>query len=180
LNYLFETSKAKRLRITLKDENNLLISLPAGLSRKKAMIFIESKKTWIEKQRAKYISDIRFTRSLIQENDFSDREEQKKILIKRAEFLAEKYGFKFNRITIRNQKTRWGSCSSKKNINLNINLARLPQYLMDYVILHELTHLIVRDHNRKFWSRLEKFYPDAAFTRKQFKKINLNYLRSFK
>ena len=63
---------------------------------------------------------------------------RREILIKRLDKLAEKHGLKYNRVFVRNQKTRWGSCSSKNNISLNAKLVKLPEKLMDYIILHEL------------------------------------------
>lgn len=70
--------------------------------------------------------------------------------------LASKYGFSYNRIAIKHNKTNWGSCSSKHNINLNMTLMLLPEYLRDYVILHELSHLKVFNHGAPFHKLLDK------------------------
>jgi len=78
-------------------------------------------------------------------------------------------------IKIKSQKTLWGSCSSKNNINLNINLIKLDQELIDYVILHELTHLNIKNHSKKFWQELEKLEPEAIILDKKLKNYNLNY-----
>jgi predicted metal-dependent hydrolase len=77
-------------------------------------------------------------------------------LIKRIYELAAIHGFHYNGISIRTQKTLWGSCTAKNHINLNLRLAWLPQELMDYVILHELTHTRIKNHSRTFWNDLEK------------------------
>lgn len=74
----------------------------------------------------------------------------------RIKELAEQFGYRFSKITIRCQKTRWGSCSASNNINLNIQLARLPEHLCDYVLLHELAHTKVKNHSAEFWKELDK------------------------
>ena len=74
--------------------------------------------------------------------------------------LAKRYGFSPARISIRNQKTRWGSCSNSGTISLNWRLVQVPAYVRDYVILHELAHLEHLDHSPKFWGRLAKLCPN--------------------
>lgn len=74
----------------------------------------------------------------------------------RTSELASKYGFSYNRVAIKHNKSNWGSCSSKHNINLNMTLMLLPEYLRDYVILHELSHLQVFNHGASFHKLLDK------------------------
>lgn len=83
------------------------------------------------------------------------RKEAKEYLPKRVEQLAKKHNFSFNRITVQNSKTRWGSCSVENNINLSLHLMRLPDYLIDYVILHELVHTKIKNHSKEFWQLLD-------------------------
>jgi len=99
------------------------------------------------------------------------RWEAKIYLPKRIKELADKHGFKYQDISIKNTKTRWGSCSSANNINLNLHLMRVPEHLIDYVLLHELAHTVVKNHGEKFWLLLEQVYPNA---RKADKEMN-NY-----
>jgi predicted metal-dependent hydrolase len=73
------------------------------------------------------------------------------------EELAKIHSIKYTRASIRNQKTKWGSCSAKNNISLNINLVRLPDELRDYVILHELVHTRFKNHSKMFWAELDRF-----------------------
>ena len=81
-------------------------------------------------------------------------------LPKRAEKLAHKHGFKFARVRIKNQKTRWGSCSAKRNINLNMRLMMAPDDAIDYVIIHELCHLRELNHSPAFWALVESYCPE--------------------
>ncbi len=84
------------------------------------------------------------------------RLEAKSFLPGRLAWLAREYGFKFNRVFIKNLKSRWGSCSGKNNINLNLHLMRLPDELIDYVLLHELCHTVEKNHGKDFWALLDK------------------------
>ena len=90
-----------------------------------------------------------------------DRKVDRKILCRRIVELAQQHNFVYNRVSIRKQKTRWGSCSTKNNINLNANLLHLPPELMDYVLLHELVHTRVKNHSKDFWDELETVVPNA-------------------
>ena len=82
------------------------------------------------------------------------RKEAKNYLPDRVMQLADKHNFKINRVSIQNAKTRWGSCSHNNNINLSLHLMRLPDYLIDYVILHELVHTKIKNHSSEFWQLL--------------------------
>jgi len=84
----------------------------------------------------------------------------KKEITKMAEGLAEQYGFTYNRIFIRDQKTKWGTCSSKKNLSFNWRLIRCPRYVIEYLIIHELSHLKVMNHSARFWELVESMCPD--------------------
>ena len=90
------------------------------------------------------------------------REEAKEYLPQRTEQLAAEHGFSYNVVTVKNITSRWGSCSAKNNINLNIHLVRLPQHLSDYVILHELAHTVHKNHGPLFWQTLDKLTNGKA------------------
>ena len=79
-----------------------------------------------------------------------------------ADNLARKYGFSYGMVTVRNNKTRWGSCSGKNRISLNIHMMRLPPHLQEYIILHELSHTVHRHHQKSFWQLLEKLTGGSA------------------
>ncbi len=87
------------------------------------------------------------------------------------ERISRKTGLQYQKITIRDQKTRWGSCSSLKNINLNLKLIFLPPHLVDYVITHELCHTQVLSHSAAFWKLVSEYYPDYKEARKQIRSI---------
>lgn len=120
------------------------------------------------------IRDERIQKSIRKAITEAWRIEAKKILPGRVRELAIKHGFNYSRVYIKNAGTRWGSCSSANNINLNVQLMRLPQHLTDYVILHELAHTIQKNHGKRFWILLEKITGNAKGLDKQLKKYNLN------
>jgi len=90
------------------------------------------------------------------------RKEATEYLPDRVEELAKGMGFGYRDVFIKNMKTRWGSCSKDNNINLNLHLMRLPDYLIDYVILHELVHTEVKNHSHKFWSLLDEVTANTS------------------
>ncbi len=97
----------------------------------------------------------------------------KSYLIDRAHTLARDYSFNVNKIFIRDQNTRWGSCSSKKNISLNYKLMKLPKALIDYVIIHELCHLTEMNHSKKFWLLVGGILPNYKQLRKELRMFTL-------
>mgnify|MGYP000058217295 CR=1 FL=1 len=88
------------------------------------------------------------------------REMARDIFTRKVEMFSEELGVEYNRIYIRDQKTKWGSCSGKDNINLNWRLLLGPEKILDYVIAHEVTHLKYRHHSKKFWDQVEEMIPD--------------------
>jgi predicted metal-dependent hydrolase len=130
---LFERSyKAKNLNISVKPFIGVRVAVPDGLSFRKAEELVHAKKCWIQRQlvRMKQYEEKDEASSASLED--IDRAKVKRKLTRRLRYLAAKYGFAYNRVFIRNQKTRWGSCSGKNNISLNLKVNRLPEDLMDY------------------------------------------------
>lgn len=95
------------------------------------------------------------------------RHEARRLLPNRLSLLAERYGFRFNEVKINNSKTHWGSCTSRKNINLSLSLMLLPWHLVDYVLLHELCHTVEMSHNDRFWALMDKVTDGRALALRQ-------------
>jgi predicted metal-dependent hydrolase len=163
-------NRAKYLRIHIKPFKGIFVTIPRGISQRKAENFVLSKKEWIKK----HLNKVKEFENNVVENRAKikpvDRNEAKILLINKLEELTDKFNFSYNRVSIRNQKTRWGSCSSKNNISLNCNLINLPEKLIDYVILHELVHTRVKNHGADFWKEMGKYIEDPRALNKELKR----------
>jgi len=131
------------------------VAVPYGASFRRAEEFVRAKVDWIQGQKVKMRAYSQNYGNPEFAVDIIDKEEARRRLIARLEHLAAQHGFTYNRVFIRNQKTRLGTCSSKNNIGLNIKVSCLPEELMDYVILHELAHTRVKNHGKEFWMLMD-------------------------
>ena len=100
------------------------------------------------------------------------RKEAKQYLPRRTKELAKQLHFRYNQVFIKNNKSNWGSCSSQKNINLNLHLMRLPDSFIDFVIVHELVHTIIPNHGSEFKATMQRFFPQAKAIEKELKKYH--------
>ena len=161
---LFERSKrARYVNISVRPFRGVRVAVPYGVTFEKAEKIVRKKIDWIRKHLAR-MKRLEYER---QEDDSEqqitalDRTAARGKLINRLNELAKKFGFTYNRVFIRNQRTRWGSCSSRQNISLNIKLAVLPDGLADYIILHELVHTRIPNHSKEFWAELNRYVGNA-------------------
>lgn len=170
---LFEPSKkARRIIIFIRPFKGIRVAVPQHASFQKAQEFVLARKNWIQKN----IEKMKLYENALSANPIVatpvDKQAASAILTRRLNELASKHGFSYKRLTVRNQKTRWGSCSHDNNISLNMQLVRLPQELIDYVILHELVHTRVKNHSPAFWDELDKLVVNSRKLRGEIK----NYL----
>ena len=99
------------------------------------------------------------------------RDDALKIAIAKANHFNNLYNFQFKKISIRNQKTRWGSCSKAGNLNFNFKIIFLPSHISDYIVIHELCHLKEMNHSKKFWNLVEKLLPNYLEIKKELRNI---------
>ena len=157
-----KNNRAKRIVISVKPDF-VRVTVPRRQTMKNAQKFVEQKIDWIKT----HSKNMQLLRKKSEELPKIKREEAREKLGKRLSELAQKYNFQYNRVSIRNQRTRWGSCSSKDNISLNMKLLHLPENLIDYILLHELVHTRVKNHSKDFWNELETVVPNARTIDKQ-------------
>ena len=155
-------SNRKTLSIELRS-GEIIARVPMRMKEKEIYQFIDSKKTWIDKhltklnERQKILDDLK---PYTQEEIKNFTLQAKLDIPKRVEFYAEKIGVTYNRITIRSQHTRWGSCSSKGNLNFNCLLVLLPDEIIDSIVVHELCHRRHMNHSAKFYAEIDKVFPE--------------------
>jgi len=158
---LIERSRrAKHLSLSVRPFKGARVAVPFGVSFASAEMFARSKSGWLKKHLDKMALMEQEARALSKSKPVNQAAARQD-LIERLNLLSQKHGFSYRKVFIKNQKTRWGSCSGKNNINLNINLIRLPDELIDYTILHELVHTRVKNHSRRFWDQMNKLVGDA-------------------
>lgn len=152
------------------------MAVPVGVSFKVAEQLTRAKSKWLNH----HIVRIRKLEKLYEASSFNqttiDKKEAAKILVTRLEEIAEQHGYSYNRVSIRNQKTRWGSCSSNNNISLNVKLTLLPDTLRDFILLHELVHTKEKNHGKGFWAEIMKAEPMARELAKQVNKQSIQLL----
>jgi len=168
--------KAKRLSISIKPQKGIRVAVPWGISFSKAEQFVRSHVGWIQKHLTKIKDDEENHRKRFGGLHVVDRKSAREKLLKRIETLSNEYGFVYNKISIRNQRTRWGSCSGKDTISLNVKLVLLPDHLIDYVIMHELLHTRIKNHSRDFWRELDRLLGDAKTLRSELDSYRLDLL----
>lgn len=157
---LLESSgRAQRLSISVKPFRGVRVAVPYHISFSQAERAIHSKMSWIRHHHAR----MREVEKSIEQSPCQeitiDRVLAEKTLTGRLRELAARYGYKVNRVSVRNQKTRWGSCSARNNISLNMKLILLPDTLIDFVLLHELVHTRIKNHGQEFWTELAGLLP---------------------
>jgi len=150
-----KSNKAKRVSIRINQDREVIVTIPHRLPQYIARQFVESKENWIQEQLAKLPENI-YTKDHYKEY----KEQARKIIAARVEYWAEIMGLDYNRMSIRHTRTRWGSCSSKRNLNFSYRLMFLDLELMDYVVIHELAHLVEMNHSQRFWDIVSKYCPD--------------------
>lgn len=163
-----KSPRARRLAIRVLPRKGPVVIIPQRASYSDGEDFFKKNKPWVIKTLAKIasrIEELENELNIKQDDDIDSRTngiiedlrwQAKEFLPGRLQELADKYGFKYNRLTIKHNTSNWGSCSKLGNINLNLNLMRVPAELQDYVMLHELCHLRYMNHGSDFHKLLEK------------------------
>jgi predicted metal-dependent hydrolase len=170
----FERSrKAKYVNISVRPFNSIRVAVPVDVSIAVAKEIAEIKAEWIKDQIRKMKKTEQEYYDLIKNHEPINTADARKKIISRINEFSRKHNIPFNKVFIRNQKTRWGSCSAKKNISLNIKIARLPDNLMDYIILHELVHIRHHNHSKSYWLELCRIDGNARILDKQLDQYRL-------
>ena len=165
-----KSTRAKRMSIAVHRDGSVVVVQPARVGLERFLSLLQEKFVWIEETLKKFNGR---TSLISLRHSASERvmlsRSARQIVEDRLIYFNQFYNFEYKRITIRNQKTRWGSCSSRGNLNFNYRIALLQPELQDYLIVHELCHLKEFNHSRNFWKLVEQQIPNYKILHKALK-----------
>lgn len=168
------SARARRVRLAIQSGGRFVVSVPSRLKESVYESFIQQKSDWILEKIA-----LMKTKASAESVPISGAEWRRvkvvalELVHRRLEFFNEQFGFTYHRVSIRQQKTRWGSCSREGNLNFNAKIAFLPPHLADYVIVHELCHLKEMNHSDRFWALVAQALPDHKERRREIRTHHL-------
>lgn len=166
-----ESSRARSPRITVHPDGRVVVTKPIRISQKHIDDLLARSETWIHRQQARFAKlPARLPLPKLRRNTRAykvAREEARALVQLRLAHFNKVYGFQIGTISIRDQKTRWGSCSAKGNLSFNYRIVFLPQELADYLIVHELSHIQEHNHSTGFWDTVAHTIPNHRQLRKR-------------
>jgi predicted metal-dependent hydrolase len=177
INYTLKVSKrAKRMRLAVYCDGSCVLTIPRALPQTMIEKFLIKKSQWLLDKINYFRSAKNNTWKVDDKEDFLKYKQQALLIAEtRVAYFNKFYKYSWNKITIKNQKTRWGSCSKKGNLNFNYKIALLPPHMADYIIVHELCHLGQFNHSQKFWNLVSRAMPNYLEIRNELKKNGMSF-----
>ncbi len=175
-------SSRRTLSLQVKHDGRIIVRAPRNASLKDIEAFVRKNSAWLRKHLALVEKEMAAeaaspVQPLSMDEIRSLADEALRVIPERTAHFAPLVGVQYGRITIRNQKTRWGSCSSKGNLNFNCLLMLAPPKVLDYVIVHELCHRKEMNHSPRFWAEVAKIIPDYKIYEKWLKTEGTRLMR---
>jgi len=158
--YFVRHRRARRYVLRVDSDGRLRVTIPRGGSRREAEAFVQRNIDWVARQRARTRHELRPI-----ENDNALRQQARRELPTRLLELATRHGLAVSRVSVRNQRSRWGSCGRDGHVCLNWRLVLMPAWVRDYVLVHELMHLRRMDHSPAYWRLVAEACPDYRAAR---------------
>ena len=165
-------SDRRTISLEITPAGQVLGRAPRHMPEAKIQRFVRDKSDWLQKHLQNRETE---QKALIEEGRFTECEIKKlqalakQVIPEKVAYYARLMGVTYGRISIRKQKTRWGSCSREGNLNFNCLLMMTPPEVLDYVVVHELSHRLEMNHSARFWAQVEKVIPDYRKPRKWLK-----------
>lgn len=158
-------SKRRSMAIQIRTDGSVVVRVPMHASDRAIKRFVSAHARWIADnrgemfERRKKLADNPYDIPAWESLSAADKKIAKQKIMEHVDYYARRMEIDYGSISMRNQNSRWGSCSSKGNLNFNYRLAYLPEELLDYVVVHELAHRRHMDHSAAFWEEVETYYP---------------------
>lgn len=166
---LRKSRQAKFMRLSVSADASVRMSVPLHVRGEMADAFLHAKAQWVMTRLANFKNNPSALPAASREDYLKYKELAREIAEKKLQHFNAEYGFSWKKIAIRNTKTRWGSCSSKGNLNFSYRIIYLPEHLCDYIVVHELCHLGQFNHSSKFWDLVARAVPDYKKRRREIK-----------
>lgn len=166
----------KTLAITVTQEGKLLVKAPLRMPDREIMRFLKQKQYWIYKQTKHVLEDMQKRVVRSEEEIERLKLQARRVLTGKTDYYKCLLGVNYQRIRIGSQRTRWGSCSTRGTISYNWHLILMPEQIMDYVVVHELCHLLEMNHSERFWKKVGELLPDYENRRKWLRENGSHYL----
>ena len=169
---LRENARAKRVSITVRPDGSVFVSKPRWASEREVEGFVARSAAWIARAKARFEGLPKTSRIETSRKEYKRYKQAALDFVeRRIRHFNAHYHLHYRKLFIRNQKSRWGSCSHIGNLAFNYRLLFLPQHLADYIIVHELCHLRHMNHSRAFWAAVAETIPDHLACRKELRKL---------
>lgn len=175
-------SSRRTLSLQVKNDGQVIVRAPKHVTLQEIAAFVRKNSAWLHKhlekvRKEKELNAASPVQPLTMDDIQKLADEALRVIPGRVAHFAPLVGVTYGRITVRNQRTRWGSCSSKGNLNFNCLLMLAPPGILDYVVVHELCHRKVMNHSPKFWAEVAKVMPDYKERQKWLRTEGSNIMR---
>ena len=165
MEYELIRSRRRTLALQLKPDGTVLVRAPLHLSKRQIEAFLLEQRDWIERRQQR-LAALPKADKLSEEELAELKKRARRVFLARTAYFAPVVGVSYSRISIRSQRTKWGSCSARGGLNFNCLLLLAPAEVLDYVVVHELCHRLEMNHSPRFWAEVERVLPDYAASRR--------------
>ncbi len=167
-------TRRKSLGLQIKSDGRVYARVPERTSDEVIRYFIEKHTAWILRKRSRLVNVPQASVTRLPEvTSEAGKRQIRRLVTQRVAYYAGMMGVAYGRISMRNQRTRWGSCSSDGNLNFNCRLLFVPPELVDYVVVHELAHRRHMNHSPEFWQEVERYLPDYRERREKLRQYGI-------
>ena len=165
MEYELIRSQRRTLALQMKPDGTVLVRAPLRMPKGQIEAFLREHWDWVERQREKQATFPPLEK--LSEEELAELKKQaRRVFLARSAYFAPVVGVRYSRVTVRSQRSKWGSCSSRGGLNFNCLLLLAPAEVLDYVVVHELCHRLEMNHSPRFWAEVKRVLPDYAEARK--------------